>query len=1247
MDCRSQLNSPSSITLSGDADAIEEARFILEDAGKFARLLKVDTAYHSEHVLPCVESYLRAIVECDVSPLQKRNENCTWISSVYSDTKMQQSDPALGGEYWCDNMTRPVLFDNAVKTAWERNGPFDAIVEVGAHPALKSPVLETLQVLSPTVSSVPYTGLLSRNQDDVVSFTQGIGFLWQNLGHGALDFVALGRWTATDDTSRQLLKRLPSYPWDHDRIFWHESRISRAYRMRKSAAHPLLGTIVPDGLDTEMRWRNLLRMSEVPWVKGHTLQGQVVFPAAGYIVTAMEAAIAAAGDRNPRLLAVNNVVIYRALILEDDVDVETLVSFSNIRNELSDFITAEFRYHALLRQNASNLTLLATASVEITLEPITDSGSVLARRLPVRSDGDQPNLLEVDTGDFYDFLDDVGYGYAGPFRALKCIKRKLDYGTGRIEVPKDDSNGPSLMIHPAFLDASFQAIFLAMGWPRDAGLVEVFVPTEFHSIKVDVANWRTAMSQCDPTTGMVFDSRLRQLPDSITGDVDIFSPTENGATLIQVENIKVVPFSPDSAAPNRKLYAKTWYFPVTVDGTEVSGGQYPTDQDRDMAWDMERVGIYFLRAIEDEFSDPESRANIGTHHRYFFDFSHDVLSRVSRGAMPYAKEEWLNDTWSDIAPIIHRYPDSLDLQLMRKVHMNMSAAIRGELNMVEVLFQDDFMDKFYAGALGLDLTMDWLGRIALQLVRRHPHMEMLELGAGTGGATKSIIQHTESQFSSYTFTDISAGFFATAMDVFNSSKMIFKTLDAERDVVEQGFREGYYDLVIASNVLHATARLDDTLRNARRLLKPGGYLLIAEVTCADVVRVRFPFSALPGWFRGHDDGRPLTATIDTTEWHQRLCRTGFSGVDTVTPEFEPLVWPSVIMLSQAVDDRVRLLRQPLYHQAPVLSPSSGSTKASQSLVLVGGQTMQLCSLIGQVSRILAPWFEGASILRVRSLRDLNNLGDLGKGCSVINFADLESPVLADLTDESFAGLKKLVELPQCLLWITSGCRDQSPQMNMSVGWGRVLIHEIPGLRLQFLDVDAPFSAHAPRVIAESLLRWKMLEEFEHEHPSLPLLWPREHELIFENDVLKVPRIAYDAAMNQRYTASRRVVAELTDATTAPLQLRHSGTSWKFHKLSTPAASTETDILLRVFASSATPCYGGLYAALADQPGYSRPRLALSTSNGSFLSPEDLVAAIACDSEIQDRKEFLFFDCYRASSSQHLGCRFLRVHCPPS
>ena len=82
--------------------------------------------------------------------------------------------------------------------------------------------------------------------------------------------------------------------------------------------------------------------------------------------------------------------------------------------------------------------------------------------------------------------------------------------------------------------------------------------------------------------------------------------------------------------------------------------------------------------------------------------------------------------------------------------------------------------------------------------------------------------------------------------------MVFKVYDAERDPLLQGFTEGSYDVIIAYMVIHATAKLDETMRNLRRLLKPGGFLLIGEggrdgplQACAG-----FIFGPLPGWWQG-------------------------------------------------------------------------------------------------------------------------------------------------------------------------------------------------------------------------------------------------------------------------------------------------------------------------------------------------------------------------------------------------------------
>ena len=90
--------------------------------------------------------------------------------------------------------------------------------------------------------------------------------------------------------------------------------------------------------------------------------------------------------------------------------------------------------------------------------------------------------------------------------------------------------------------------------------------------------------------------------------------------------------------------------------------------------------------------------------------------------------------------------------------------------------------------------------------------------------------------------------------------MIFKPCDAEHDPVEQGYVEGTYDVIIVCQVLHAMAKLDTTIRNLRKLLKPGGFLLIGEGSSEGMVQygAGFIFVTLPGWWLGVDEGRTIS-----------------------------------------------------------------------------------------------------------------------------------------------------------------------------------------------------------------------------------------------------------------------------------------------------------------------------------------------------------------------------------------------------
>ena len=134
-------------------------------------------------------------------------------------------------------------------------------------------------------------------------------------------------------------------------------------------------------------------------------------------------------------------------------------------------------------------------------------------------------------------------------------------------------------------------------------------------------------------------------------------------------------------------------------------------------------------------------------------------------------------------------------------------------------------------------------------------LKVLEIGVGSGSATTPILQAIAGQegwqrrLSSFTFTDISAGFFEKARERFAGWRdlMTFKTLNIEIDPEEQGYTE-QYDLVIAANVLHATANMDSTLQHVNKILKPGGKLVLIEMTNMTQILGYFVFGLLPGWW---------------------------------------------------------------------------------------------------------------------------------------------------------------------------------------------------------------------------------------------------------------------------------------------------------------------------------------------------------------------------------------------------------------
>ena len=387
------------------------------------------------------------------------------------------------------------------------------------------------------------------------------------------------------------------------------------------------------------------------------------------------------------------------------------------------------------------------------------------------------------------------------------------------------------------------------------------------------------------------------------------------------------------------------------------------------------------------------------------------------------------------------------------------------------------------------------------------------LGAGTGGATKSILGTLDTTFSSYTYTDVSTGFFENASELFKkySHKMLFKLFDVEKTPASQGYEENSYDLIIASNVLHATKSLQKTLENTRRLLKPGGYLLLLEITNNGPIRIGFITSGLPGWWTGVDDGRRFAPTVSPATWNNVLRKSGFSGVDALTPDCDGLAWPFSILAAQATDERVNFLRRPL--------SSVSRTTTIEELVILGQKSIETCRIAENVADLIRRYCSNITILD--SLP--TNADYIAPASTVLNLVDLDEPIFKHLSTESMDGLKRVFECSRNVLWVTHGCSGDEPYHMSSVGFGRSVSHEITQMRLQFLDLDS-LEDSASRVITETLLRLHATEEWERdEGPLAELLWTTEPELVLQKDQLLVPRVLNNEDQNARLNSWRRPV----------------------------------------------------------------------------------------------------------------------------
>ncbi|MDD9943607.1 MAG: alpha/beta fold hydrolase, partial [Myxococcales bacterium] len=245
-------------------------------------------------------------------------------------------------------------------------------------------------------------------------------------------------------------------------------------------------------------------------------------------------------------------------------------------------------------------------------------------------------------------------------------------------------------------------------------------------------------------------------------------------------------------------------------------------------------------------------------------------------------------------------------RFLRRCGQTFRAVLCGDKSGLDNLFPDGSLetaDHIYASgpdARYMNGIIKAIVSAALAQPESHGGLRMLEVGAGTGGTTSALAPILPAG-TTYHFTDLSDFFFRTAKRRLSDSAADyrFERLDLERPLQEQGLTPGSFDLVLASNVIHATADVRRTLGALRRALRPGGILLAWEVT-EHPPWFEFSTTQIEGWNLANDDLRSEVPLLPAATWRQLLAELGFQQVHSFPgEEAATAVLGEHILLAQA------------------------------------------------------------------------------------------------------------------------------------------------------------------------------------------------------------------------------------------------------------------------------------------------------------------------------------------------------------
>ncbi|MBF6213302.1 type I polyketide synthase [Nocardia puris] len=426
------VNSPTSLTLAGDGNRLDDIAEKLTEDGVFARRLRVEVPYHSNLMDPILGELRTALA--DLAPQ-------TPTLPLWSTVTGGHVATGWDAEYWCSNVRQPVRFADAVTDLIAAGSR--VFLEVGPHPVLSGNIREMLlgaDVHGTTVAT------LDRKQDDTLSLRKTVIGLY---AAGVLDTGTL--FPAGAPTPPHV--PLPRYPWQRTALRSTQPLFEQA-RLGTPGGFAMLGD--PD-VEGRPEWVLQVGTELLPWLADHVVAGARIMPGAAYL----DAALSAAASRMAAKSVALEQVRFVAPLVMSGPDVPVLA-----------FSVEESSGRFLLRSRSATGTVWTVHATGRLLAGAYESSKVAVPEL------DSP--IEFEPALFYGALASRGLQYGPSFQRVTSVRAGADLVVATVDGTIAAESGH--LAHPAVVDAAMQTV--AMLFAADGVAEGPVVPVAVASVRL-------------------------------------------------------------------------------------------------------------------------------------------------------------------------------------------------------------------------------------------------------------------------------------------------------------------------------------------------------------------------------------------------------------------------------------------------------------------------------------------------------------------------------------------------------------------------------------------------------------------------------------------------------------------------------------------------------------------------------------------------------------------------------------------